>query len=89
MAEFSPVGAKHAKILCGFCGLNFIVLIEKLRGGTEPDCPRCLDDFAKAALTGFLSAAICPDRELMIERTTEDCYRIAVSMRNERKKYFS
>lgn len=81
MAEYYPVGTSHASLTCGFCGFGFLVPIAD---AANQDCPRCLDEFAKAALSGMLAE---PDTGGCAADFAKAAYIYANAMFQERKKY--
>lgn len=89
MADYCPVGNTHAKLKCSFCGFDFMVPIE---AAVSAECPSCLDEFARAALSGMLAGAaesslVPSSNQTEFQWVAEDCYRFADAMRQERKKY--
>ena len=70
---------------CGFCGHKGTVEVEELSAGAK--CLRCRDEFARAALSGYL-ASIDPEDggDPPIDETARDCYRYADAMLAEREK---
>jgi hypothetical protein len=50
-----PQSAMTANVHCGYCGFDTTVLTVEIIDDEEWKCPRCRDQFAAAALTGFCS----------------------------------